>query len=334
MAISLFAQINQSNSNKYLAAGSDFALKSDGQSTNEFNYILELFPNQVFSGRYYYWTLGTQASGNMVLQTPVSWLTLSSNFFTSFACNDIQSVEYNFSAPSQPGTYNAVVQDLNGFWSNTNVELIVTETPDSAKILSYQVNLGETISQTDTLRWSGFGQIGCATNFIPDQTRHFKFTIKNPKQWFNISPEELNIPLFGFDTTVSTITGITPGNDFIYLILEGQYSSWCYFYRVELNTITDVEHEDFIPDKYLLVQNYPNPFNPTTTISWQSPVGSHTKLSVYDVLGSEVATLLDEYKPAGRYEVEFDASNLSSGVYFVKMQAANFEAMKKIVLLR
>ncbi len=65
-----------------------------------------------------------------------------------------------------------------------------------------------------------------------------------------------------------------------------------------------------LPTEYELTQNYPNPFNPSTKISWQSPVGSHQTLKVYDVLGNEVATLVDEFREAGSYEVEFDASNI------------------------
>lgn len=88
------------------------------------------------------------------------------------------------------------------------------------------------------------------------------------------------------------------------------------------------------PDQFILNQNYPNPFNPSTLISWQSPVGSHTTLKVYDVLGNEVATLVNEEKSAGTYEIVFDATNLSSGIYFYKLQAGDFNATKKMILLR
>jgi len=88
------------------------------------------------------------------------------------------------------------------------------------------------------------------------------------------------------------------------------------------------------PNSYNLAQNYPNPFNPTTKISWQSPVGSWQTLKVYDVLGNEVATLVDEYKPAGSHVIEFDGSKLSSGVYFYKLRSGEFMDVKKMILLR
>jgi hypothetical protein len=84
----------------------------------------------------------------------------------------------------------------------------------------------------------------------------------------------------------------------------------------------------------VLFQNYPNPFNPSTKISWQLPVGGQVTLKVYDVLGNEVVTLLDEYKPAGSYEVEFNASGINSGVYFYKLQAGSYTETKKLVLLK
>ena len=78
-----------------------------------------------------------------------------------------------------------------------------------------------------------------------------------------------------------------------------------------------------LPEKYSLLQNYPNPFNPTTKISWQSPVSSHQLLKVYDVLGREVATLVNEYRYAGSYEVEFDAGNLASGIYYYQLKVGD-----------
>ncbi len=97
---------------------------------------------------------------------------------------------------------------------------------------------------------------------------------------------------------------------------------------------SDVEGEDVLPSEYFLNQNYPNPFNPSTKISWQSPVSGWQTLKVYDVLGNEVATLVNEEKPAGNYETEFTAEKLSSGVYYYQLRAGNFIETKKMILLR
>jgi hypothetical protein len=95
-----------------------------------------------------------------------------------------------------------------------------------------------------------------------------------------------------------------------------------------------VENDDQIPTQYSLGQNYPNPFNPSTTIKFQVPNSSFVNLKVYDVLGNEVATLVNEEKSAGSYEVNFDASQLSSGIYFYKLQAGTFLETKKMILIR
>jgi hypothetical protein len=98
--------------------------------------------------------------------------------------------------------------------------------------------------------------------------------------------------------------------------------------------MTGVDDDKINLKDFSLCQNYPNPFNPTTKISWQSPVGSWQTLKVYDMLGNEVATLVDEYKPAGSYEVDFNAVGLSSGIYFYKLQTGLFVETKKMILLR
>jgi len=88
-----------------------------------------------------------------------------------------------------------------------------------------------------------------------------------------------------------------------------------------------------VPTEYA-VSSYPNPFNPTTTIAYQLPEPGLVKLVVYDVLGREVATLVDEYKPAGSYSVKFDGSNLASGIYFFKFAAGVFIQVNKMLLAR
>ena len=98
--------------------------------------------------------------------------------------------------------------------------------------------------------------------------------------------------------------------------------------------ITQVKEKSSLIYEFNLEQNYPNPFNPTTKISWQSPVSSWQTLKVYDVLGNEIATLINEEKPAGSYEINFNADGLPSGIYFYKLQAGKFVETKKMMLLK
>ena len=89
-----------------------------------------------------------------------------------------------------------------------------------------------------------------------------------------------------------------------------------------------------IPVRFELKQNYPNPFNPSTVINYQLAVNSDVTLKVYDILGKEVTTLVDEYKPAGSYKVEFISSSLSTGIYFYQLRAGSFTETKKMVLMK
>jgi hypothetical protein len=88
------------------------------------------------------------------------------------------------------------------------------------------------------------------------------------------------------------------------------------------------------PVAFSLEQNYPNPFNPSTTISYALPKSSHVKVGVYDVLGREVATVLNEEKSAGAYTIQWDATDVSSGVYLYRMKAGDFTAIRKMLLIK
>jgi len=89
-----------------------------------------------------------------------------------------------------------------------------------------------------------------------------------------------------------------------------------------------------VPNKYYLSQNYPNPFNPITKISFTIPKYSHVTLKVFDVLGKEISTLVDKGYIAGKYEVEFNGNNLSSGVYFYTLNADDYRETKKLLLIK
>ena len=104
----------------------------------------------------------------------------------------------------------------------------------------------------------------------------------------------------------------------------------------DINLTGITQNTNTVPEKFNLHQNYPNPFNPTTKIKFDisANTAGQTFLSVYDLLGRAVATLVNEQLQPGTYEVTFDGSNLPSGVYFYKLNSGNFTATKKLVLLK
>jgi len=111
--------------------------------------------------------------------------------------------------------------------------------------------------------------------------------------------------------------------------LTADYGKICHY-----SGLSGTSDEENIVNGFSLAQNFPNPFNPSTKISWQSAVGSWQSLKIHDLLGIEVVTLVDEYRPAGSYEVEFNASGLSSGMYFYKLETGIFTEVKKMILIR
>ncbi|MCB0751790.1 MAG: T9SS type A sorting domain-containing protein, partial [Ignavibacteriae bacterium] len=98
--------------------------------------------------------------------------------------------------------------------------------------------------------------------------------------------------------------------------------------------LSDVSNSDILPNKYELYQNYPNPFNPSTTLSFAIPNEGNVSLIIYDVLGTKVAELENGFKSAGNYSYLFDASNLTSGIYFYIISANNFTATKKMLIMK
>jgi len=124
----------------------------------------------------------------------------------------------------------------------------------------------------------------------------------------------------------ATITGFT-----FYIPCQG-------FYPIELDwngTCTcPGDKKNGGHETFKLLQNYPNPFNPTTKISYSVPKTEDVKLVVYDITGREVVTLVNEYVNAGVYSVDFDGSNLASGVYIYKIQAGSFTDVKKMLLIK
>ena len=111
-----------------------------------------------------------------------------------------------------------------------------------------------------------------------------------------------------------------------------KYAGFWYVYKQ--TTITAVEDEETIPTSFELEQNYPNPFNPSSIIKFGLPERSNVLIKIYDILGGEVLTLVNEEMEAGWYKKEFHASGYSSGIYIYRLQAGNYISTKKMMLLK
>jgi hypothetical protein len=147
---------------------------------------------------------------------------------------------------------------------------------------------------------------------------------------------------------------LTAGNKIVFhaydpiTITTAVNDTYPYFYWVgtdEANTLIKAlewfgipvgvnEGEGNLPVEFSLEQNYPNPFNPATTIKFSIPLSSKVTLKIYDILGREVSTLVNEVRNAGNHEVNFDASGLASGMYIYTVTAGDYTASKKMMLLK
>ncbi|HRP94392.1 MAG TPA: T9SS type A sorting domain-containing protein, partial [Ignavibacteriaceae bacterium] len=137
-------------------------------------------------------------------------------------------------------------------------------------------------------------------------------------------------------------SGITPGDYYLRLVTNVNTDADFALANI-INDNTTLAKKNFnkvnftgseIPITYELSNNYPNPFNPSTTIRYQIPKDGIVTLKIFDILGSEVATLVNEEKVAGKYEINFNASSLASGVYIYRFQAGSFVNSKKMLLIK
>jgi hypothetical protein len=117
-----------------------------------------------------------------------------------------------------------------------------------------------------------------------------------------------------------------------YLFAGTQMGGW----RIPIaDVITSVrDNRPHVPSQYILYQNYPNPFNPTTVIAYSLPAPAAVTLKVYDLLGREIKTLVNERQNAGQHSMTFDGSNYPSGVYFYRLQAGTYSQTKKLIELK
>ncbi|MBK8982102.1 MAG: T9SS type A sorting domain-containing protein [Ignavibacteria bacterium] len=137
-----------------------------------------------------------------------------------------------------------------------------------------------------------------------------------------------NVAVMGVDIESLRPAADSPPGSPVYRFVKGAMDF--------VDGLTDIEPNSFaaIPERYSLSQNYPNPFNPTTKINFSIPKQGIVTLKVYDVLGKEVMTLVNEQKPAGNYSINFNAANLSSGAYFYRIEAGEFRDIKRMIILK
>ncbi|MCG6915842.1 FG-GAP-like repeat-containing protein [bacterium BMS3Abin03] len=160
------------------------------------------------------------------------------------------------------------------------------------------------------------------------------------KYWLELdTTDQFVIPIFTDSTLADTTllySSLQSNKNYWWRVKAYNSLGWSIFSEVRTFgvIITSIEDDDQLPTEFSLEQNFPNPFNPITSIQYQISELSFVNVKIFDVLGDEITTLVNEIKPTGRYEIEFDATNLSSGIYFYQLQAGSFIETKKMLLLK
>jgi len=202
---------------------------------------------------------------------------------------------------------------FNGITSINEVDKIVT----IAYLAPYNFSLPlETISAAEGIIAEMFFTLDAAT---PPQTIVFNDVI-----------EEEVIDYNGTDKTIQT--GVYVVDNIGSVINIPTYVSGGAVVLIPTAVIDD--NNSLLPNEFALDQNYPNPFNPSTTIEFSLPTASHAKLEIFNILGQNVATLVDETMSAGNHKIEFDASDRPSGIYFYRLMNENGSTTKKMVLVK
>lgn len=227
----------------------------------------------------------------------------------------------------------------------------------------YTDNLGQSFFEietpSDVSRKNGFGISSNGEMFLlnrqGNQSPGIYMNTFPPKNWIqkysglsNCIYIDVNNFIYA-GTTGGVIRSTNNGNNWESIFIENSSRAFAHDLKIEGNSLfiatnsyglyelqipTSVKEETDIVTTYQLHHNYPNPFNPLTKIKFSVPNSDIVQVNVYDILGNEIKTLLNEFKQAGTYEVEFDASNLPSGVYFYRMISGSYSETKKMILLR
>lgn len=218
--------------------------------------------------------------------------------------------------------YDTISVNLPGYIFNPKINLSLNHQNDGDLII--QLLKPGTLNITLSSRNGPGGQNYTNTTF--DDSATVSITQGTPPFSGSFKPQSPlgvynNKPIAG--NWILKVTDVAQGN-------QGTMISWCILAQTKTVSI----HEEYIPAYYDLSQNYPNPFNSSTRISYSIPNNSDVSLTVYDLLGREVRTLVNEHQNAGNYVVMFNSGNMASGVYFYRLSTENYTEIRRMVIIK
>ncbi len=217
------------------------------------------------------------------------------------------------------------IADDEQLWAATSLDSL-----EHGKQVTFPIHLSTTETGTFTFKWNGLETFGSSLNFeLRDHLTGETISLAEANEFsFELATPEKKSPLERGFRGVSTFE-LTSAKE---LKVEGVPSR--FDLRVTAGTLVSDEPEQDLPATYALAQNYPNPFNPSTNIQFELPESGNVELLVFDILGRQVATLIDDRMEAGYHQIRFDARNLASGVYLYQLRAGNTVLTKKLTLIK
>jgi photosystem II stability/assembly factor-like uncharacterized protein len=258
---------------------------------------------------------------------------------------------------SEAGWNNAMYINGNNIWIGTNSTKVYHSTnfgatgswtsgPTTGTVNSYAVHFNNATTglvggstTAFVVRTTNGGTSYGSVLSIPAGTGNITGLTGNGTDWWALRGNNIHRSTNNGDNWTQGYTGTTQLWDVDVAVTGGCPQGWGVGATGTIVRITGFpvgvhNNNNEVPDVYILNQNYPNPFNPTTTISFAIPKAGNVELRVYDVLGREASLLVNEFKAAGSYSVDFDASELSSGVYYYTIRSGDFTQTKKMVLIK
>ncbi|MBK9334841.1 MAG: T9SS type A sorting domain-containing protein [Ignavibacteria bacterium] len=218
---------------------------------------------------------------------------------------------------------------------NLPTNLVVYDLRLKNNILYIATNGGVWNSTNEGTNWSNINIFNFSTHFttievlnthiIASTQNKVYITADNGSNWADITGA---LPV----TINNQIREIAYNSNYIFVILEN--TGFVYHRPLSEIIISITPISTNVPDRYSLSQNYPNPFNPTTNINFTVPKSGFVKMNVYDINGREVSTLVNQEMTPGTYKVDFDASNLSSGIYYYSMTSGDIVETKRMTLVK
>ncbi len=266
-----------------------------------------------------------------------NWIKISNGFTT----NSIQEIAVNvnnniFVSPHNEGVYRSTDnglswEEINNGLTNHSVYSIKVNSENVLFASTYGGGVYRSSNNGDNWEHVNNGLASLYTIFLEINSYDYIFVTTGEgvyrstdagNEWIQINS--------GLGNSLTFLAMAINPSDYIFVVTYPSNE----VYR-SVNPTTGVVSKDAdYPSTCLLAQNYPNPFNPSTTISYQIPQLEFVLLKVYDILGREVSTLVNEEKPAGNFEVQFEGNGLTSGIYFYQLKVGDYLETKKMILLR